>query len=294
MFKRVDRRRKRKEIEESLGLDDDERGVFGLHDTDSSESESDASDSASTSSSSATSLHGHRTQLKNKRKRGASSHSNHESSEDEDGESVTDEEDEKGGGEHGAIPQLTIASALKEPVRLIRPDPEAWVCAFCPGKILKHAAMVKVHEASRIHRTRLKRIQELAIEFSPDEDIRSVLAISAAETQPDAVGVTLSHRAERRKAKQAKLKEKRNKIKEKRVAAMATAKAKKATKTTEKLEESIAGHFSDREEVTRASKRIKVESSEPLRKFKNMHRTSLQTEAKRALTKTSRKDKEIT
>jgi len=289
MFKRVDRRRKRKEIEESLGLDDDERGVFGLHDTDSSESESDASDSASTSSSSATSLHGHRTQLKNKRKRGASSHSNHESSEDEDGESVTDEEDEKGGGEHGAIPQLTIASALKEPVRLIRPDPEAWVCAFCPGKILKHAAMVKVHEASRIHRARLKRIQELAIEFSPDEDIRSVLAISAAETQLDTDGVTLSHRAERRKAKQVKLKEKRKMIKERRAAVMAAAKAKEATKTTEK--ESMTGHFSDREEATRASKRIKVESSRSLRKFKNMRPTSFQTEPRRILTKTSRKNK---
>lgn len=154
MFKRVDRRRKRKEIEESLGLDDDERGVFGLHDTDSSESESDASDSASTSSS-ATSSHGHRIQLKNKRKRGATSHSNGESSEDEDGEPVTeDEEDEEGSSEHPAVPQLTIASALKEPVRLIHPDPEAWVCAFCPGKILKHVAMVKVHEASRVRTLR--------------------------------------------------------------------------------------------------------------------------------------------
>jgi len=53
-------------------------------------------------------------------------------------------------------------------------------------------------DSPQIHRARLKRIQELAIEFSPDEDIRSVLAISAAETQPDADGVTLSRRAERR------------------------------------------------------------------------------------------------
>ena len=147
MFKRVDRRRKRKETEETLGLDDDERGVFGLHDTDSSESESDASESASTSSS-ATSSDGHRIKLKNKRKRGASSSSGDENSEDEDGESVTDdEEDENGSSEHA---RLTIASALREPVRLICPDPEAWVCAFCPGKVLKHAAMVKVHEASRV------------------------------------------------------------------------------------------------------------------------------------------------
>jgi len=149
MFKRVDRRRKRKEIEERLGLDDDERGVFGLHDTDSSESESDASESASASSSSATSSNGCRTQPRKKRKRGTSSPSNDESGEDEDGESATDE-DEEGSSEHGIALRLTIASALKEPIHLIRPDPEAWVCTFCPGKILKHAAMVKVHEASRV------------------------------------------------------------------------------------------------------------------------------------------------
>jgi len=51
---------------------------------------------------------------------------------------------------------------------------------------------------SQTHRARLKRTQELAIGFSPDEDIRSVLAKSATETQPDADGVTPSHRAERR------------------------------------------------------------------------------------------------
>jgi len=96
----------------------------------------------------------------------------------------------------------------------------------------------------------------------------------------------------KQKAKQAKLKERRKKIKERKVAVMAAAKAKKTTKTTEK--ESMAGHFSDREEATQASKRIKVESNEALRKFKNMHRTSLRTEPRRTLTETSRKNKGTT
>ena len=52
--------------------------------------------------------------------------------------------------------------------------------------------------SSQIHRGRFKRIQELAIEFSPGDDIQSVLAKSATETQPDADGATLSRRAERR------------------------------------------------------------------------------------------------
>lgn len=138
MFKRVDRRRKRKEKEERLGLDEDQLGVFGLHHTDSSESESDSSDSASTSSSD-----GLATQSRKKRKREASPPS------DEDGEPATDDEEDEGDSDHESHPLLTIASALKEPIRP-ESDSETWMCAFCPGKTLKHVAMVKVHEASRV------------------------------------------------------------------------------------------------------------------------------------------------
>lgn len=144
MFKRVDRRRKRKEKEERLGLDEDQLGVFGLHHTDSSESESDSPDSASTSSSD-----GLATRSRKKRKREASSPSYDEDGEDDDSESATDDEEDEGNSNHGSYPPLTIASALKEPIRPDS-DSEEWVCAFCPGKTLKHVAMVKVHEASRV------------------------------------------------------------------------------------------------------------------------------------------------
>jgi hypothetical protein len=146
MFKRVDRRRKRQEQAERLGLDEDEKDILGLHDTDSSESESDSSDSASASSSS-TSLDGHGGQ---KRKRTGSLPS-YDEEESENGELVTgDEEDEDVSDcDHGTEPSLTIASALRDPIRLIYQHPEAWACAFCPNKILKHTIMVKVHEASR-------------------------------------------------------------------------------------------------------------------------------------------------
>lgn len=144
MFKRVDRRRKRKEKEERLGLDEGQLGVFGLHHTDSSESESDSPDSASTSSSD-----GLATQSRKKRKREASSPSYDEDGEDDDSEPATDDEEDEGNSDHRSHPPLTIASALKEPIRPDS-DSEEWVCAFCPGKTLKHVAMVKVHEASRV------------------------------------------------------------------------------------------------------------------------------------------------
>ncbi|KAI0303711.1 hypothetical protein B0F90DRAFT_1815996 [Multifurca ochricompacta] len=198
MFKRVDRRLKRKEEEERLGLDDDEREVLGLHHTDSSESESDSpsSSSASTSSSLEQTSTGHGAPSVNKRKRRASSHSRSEN-----------EEDEELGSDHEIDSPLTVASALNEPVQLIRSYPEAWVCVFCPNKILKHAAM--------IHQHRFKRIQELASGFSPHEDIRTLLLKSTVESQPP-----LSRRAEQKKYRQVKLKERRNRVKEKKAAAM--------------------------------------------------------------------------
>ena len=139
MFKRVDRRRKRKEKEEELGLDDDERDILGLNNTDSSESDSDSSSSSSAQA------------PKNKRKRRTS---HNESDDDEDSQSTSGDEvvDDE---EDVADSLFSISSALKEPIQLIRADPEAWVCVFCPNKVLKHMAMVKVHEASQARKLRM-------------------------------------------------------------------------------------------------------------------------------------------
>ena len=52
--------------------------------------------------------------------------------------------------------------------------------------------------SSQIHRGRFTRIQELAMEFSPDEDIRTVLAKSVTEAQPKRDSTALSRRAELR------------------------------------------------------------------------------------------------
>jgi hypothetical protein len=51
---------------------------------------------------------------------------------------------------------------------------------------------------SQIHQQRFKRMQEFAMKFSPDEDIRTVLAKSATEALPKAGSETLSLRAQKR------------------------------------------------------------------------------------------------
>jgi hypothetical protein len=51
---------------------------------------------------------------------------------------------------------------------------------------------------SQIHRQRLKRIQEFAMEFSPNDDIQKLLVKSVTGSQPKGEGATLSRRAELR------------------------------------------------------------------------------------------------
>ena len=90
------------------------------------------------------------------------------------------------------------------------------------------------------------------------------------------------------KAKQEKLNERRKKTKEKKAAAM----AKKVTKTLGK--ESMAGHPSDEDEATHASKRLKVASSDLPGRAKKVHRTSLQGEARKTPAKADRRKREET
>ncbi|KAF8273280.1 hypothetical protein EI94DRAFT_1826302 [Lactarius quietus] len=249
MFKRVDRRRKRKEEEEELGLDEDEREILGLNNTDSSESDSDSS-----TSSSAQAPSGRNASSKNKRKRRASLSSRDEGDDDEDSQSSSG--DEAVDGEDVVDHLSSIASALKDPIQLIRTHPEAWVCIFCPKKVLKHGAMVKVHEASQDHRRRLKRMRELSMDFSPDESIGTLLR-SAGENPPKTDGGALSHRAEQRKAKQAKWKERRQRTKEKKAASMTKARAKEAEKEAEK---EVVLRPPDISEMPAPSKRLKATS----------------------------------
>ncbi|KAI0043833.1 hypothetical protein FA95DRAFT_1597745 [Auriscalpium vulgare] len=229
MFKRVERRRKRKEEEEELGLDEDMKAVMGLQDTDSSESESDSdSDSSSEAESSSSVGPAKRApQGGKKRKRveeakaeadDASSSDGEEEAEDNvDGEEKEDEEeeeeeegdsdDEQATGE----PAITVSSALRQPIRESIVHPDQSFCAMCPGKILKNSTMVQVHESSKAHQRRFKRVRELAMKVEPDEEIIQTLVVKIEEetkpilpAAPQAVAV--SRRAQKRKEKLAHIK----------------------------------------------------------------------------------------
>jgi hypothetical protein len=130
MFKRVEKRRKKLEEEQELGLDDHLKEMLGIPATDSEESDSDDS----------------------------SDDSNEEGSEERDGwlnydgQSVgeVDEEDEE---DEDGVEQLPISvrEALKDPLYPAPGRAEAKLCLVCPGKLLKNSSMVVVHIASSVN-----------------------------------------------------------------------------------------------------------------------------------------------
>jgi hypothetical protein len=92
------------------------------------------------------------------------------------------------------------------------------------------------------------------------------------------------------KAKQERLKERRKKIKEKKAAAKAKASAKKAANLKTVGKEDLAGHPSEMDEATNASKRLKVASSDLPGEAKKVRRTSLKGDTRKIPARADRRN----
>ena len=135
MFKRVEKRRRKQEKEEELGLTGEMKEVLGMHDTDSDESDSssgDSSDSGGSDDEGAVAPHG---------------------VEDEQVDDEIDEEDdeEESGDELShSIPQMSVTETMQDPVYIFSTDPDVMACALCPGKLLKNTTMADIHKSSKV------------------------------------------------------------------------------------------------------------------------------------------------
>ncbi|KAF8630786.1 hypothetical protein AX15_002717 [Amanita polypyramis BW_CC] len=138
MFKRVEKRLKKREQVERLGIDDETRDILGLNDIDSSES-----DSGSELSGSDVNVF----------------QDDVESSDDED-ERGSDEEDET--PSHFAFQIFTAQQALEEPIYAHPTQRNAHLCAICPGKTLVSLQSIVQHQASKAHVRRSNNITKLA------------------------------------------------------------------------------------------------------------------------------------
>jgi len=124
MFKRVDKKRKKLEEEEELGIDGDMKEFMGLNDTDSDESASD-SESSSDERSDADQLQSGDEDLEEA------------GNEMEDDDASDDEE-----------PPILLSEALKDPIYVVSLDPDVRACILCKGKVIKGTQMSTVHKAS--------------------------------------------------------------------------------------------------------------------------------------------------
>ena len=137
MFKRVEKRRRRQEKEEELGLDEETKEVLGLHDTDSDES--DTSSSSENEGSQA-------------EEAPVSDGEEQDNDELVDGLGEADDCDDEESNQD-KLPEMSVTAAVADPVYLVSLDPETKACILCPGKLLKNATMADVHRASKVSQT---------------------------------------------------------------------------------------------------------------------------------------------
>lgn len=136
MFKRVEKRLKRKEREDELGLDEDMKEVLGFNDTDSDESESEVDSDEQSSMIDEEEM------------------PDIEFDDDEAEGGDFDEESDDGelqNYEAGDQPEralITIAEALTNPIFIVSLDPDINECIVCPGKQLKSQKMIEAHKTS--------------------------------------------------------------------------------------------------------------------------------------------------
>jgi len=127
MFKRVEKRLKRKQHEDELGIDEEIKDILGLNNTDSDESSSDDDSDDDPS-------HGDLLEDEDTGLDGA----------DENLDSA-DRENDPGADERALI---TVSEALNDPVFVVSLDPDIKECIICPGRLLKGPVMVEKHKSS--------------------------------------------------------------------------------------------------------------------------------------------------
>lgn len=144
MFKRVERRIRKKEKEEELGLDEETKEVLGLN---AADTDSDESNSSSGSESGSESEDRDGGLVEDQDASNAEEDDMREDEGDEEeSEGQSDEEDEED------EPPMSVSEALQNPLWHVSLESEVKACAVCPGKLLKNPIMIDVHMKSGVSR----------------------------------------------------------------------------------------------------------------------------------------------
>ncbi|KAK0469737.1 uncharacterized protein EV420DRAFT_60285 [Desarmillaria tabescens] len=170
MFKRVDRRLKRKAEDEALGIDGEFKQALGIPDTDSDESDSSS-----------------------------------DSSEDEAQAEEVEVEDGSGDDDDEAEVR-TVAQILENPLYNSPQDIDMTACFVCPAKLFKGPSMIQIHLQSKHHIRRFSKFKQRSALASPQDDAREHVP-SSKDVNESSEG--LSNRAKKKNTRRASQAEKR-------------------------------------------------------------------------------------
>lgn len=204
MFKRVQKRIRKREREEELGLDSEMKEVLGLQDTDSEESDSSSEDEGEGGSNSEDEEEG-----------GSSDEESQEDADENEDDGIQDDEIMASAGDvpedsdsdseiEDSIPEMSVTEAVKDPVYVVSLQPQIKACILCHGKLLKNNKMSEVHKASKVsccgttysidivqtvdsiqaHNRRFSRFIELVGKAGPEADVRDLIRAMNAESKP--------------------------------------------------------------------------------------------------------------
>ncbi|CUA68534.1 hypothetical protein RSOLAG22IIIB_03572 [Rhizoctonia solani] len=186
MYKRINKRIKKKEEEEALGLDGETKEMLGMPETDSDESDSsdeDPSDGGSEESDGEGKAKSGTTGRRRNPKvifEGADSDIASLSGVEMEG---SEEDEEEAGDDEGEDqPPMSISEALNNPLYSIGKGSETQGCILCPGKELKHAKMASIHVESSSHLRRMKRFTALVTRVGDEEEDPRLLVAALDES----------------------------------------------------------------------------------------------------------------
>lgn len=195
MFKRVEKRRRKQEDEEALGLTEEMKEVLGQHDTDTDESLSSEDDNSDD-------------EAENEEDGDGAGEEDENEDEEDSQDSEKEEEEEEDSIDDSSEPSIPVSVALDDPLYIVSLDPEIQACILCPGKILKNATMIEVHKKSQAHARRYTRFVNVASKAPPEDEARKYVQFGEQDAAPTTEKGP-SKRAAKRKAKLDKIKNKR-------------------------------------------------------------------------------------
>ncbi|KAF8674224.1 Starch binding domain [Rhizoctonia solani] len=216
MYKRINKRIRKKEKEEELGLDDETKEILGMQETDSDESDS-SDEEQSDEDSVESDTDEERLEVGRTHREPEMFSDNRES--DTEGSSGAETEDLEVEDEEMADdkPPMTVSDALRDPLYSIQKGSDVQGCILCPGKELKHTKMALVHVESSSHLRRMKRFATLSARIGDEEDDPRLLVAAldqSARIAPKETTIKASNdpkisKKERRMAKRERRKERR-------------------------------------------------------------------------------------